>query len=157
MTRSTYICWNISYSLYQYTVDMKFYFMWLIFFQSKLRIRVNFNWYVMKEKFKVYFIYKVYFLCVGFVFLTPETMGGGALYTPPSLSFCLLLKIIIRHPYLKILDLANLFIANAPMKNKSRNLVLPPHSEHFKMWVWKPAIAERVKNNLKWRVADFLF
>ena len=52
--------------------------------------------------------------------------GGGALYAPPSLAFCLLLKIILRHPYLKILDLANLFVADAPMKKKSRNLVLPP-------------------------------
>ena len=27
--------------------------------------------------------------------------GGGALYAPPSLAFCLLLKIILTHPYLK--------------------------------------------------------
>ena len=44
--------------------------------------------------------------------------GGGALYAPPSLAFCLLLKIILRHPYLKILDLANLFVADAPIKTK---------------------------------------
>ena len=31
--------------------------------------------------------------------------GGGALYATPSLSFCLLLKIIMRHPYLKFLTL----------------------------------------------------
>ena len=28
----------------------------------------------------------------------------------------LLLKIIMRHPYLKILDFANIFVADAPMK-----------------------------------------
>ena len=43
-------------------------------------------------------------------------MGGGALYAPSSFAFCLLLKIILRHPCLKILDLANLFVADAPMK-----------------------------------------
>ena len=40
----------------------------------------------------------------------------------PSLSFCLLLKFIMRHPYLKILDLANLFVANAPMKKKNQEI-----------------------------------
>ena len=53
----------------------------------------------------------------------PLNHGGGALYDPPSLSFCLLLKIIFRHPYLKTLDLVNLFVADAPMKKKSRNIV----------------------------------
>ena len=46
-----------------------------------------------------------------------KRMGwGGALYAPPSLSFGLLLKNIMRHPYMKILDLAKLFAADAPMK-----------------------------------------
>ena len=58
--------------------------------------------------------------------------GGGALYAPPSLAFCLLLKISWGNPYLKILDLANLFVADAPMKNKSRNLVLPPSQNTLK-------------------------
>ena len=44
----------------------------------------------------------------------PFKAQGGAII--PSLSFCLLLKIIMRHPYLKILDLANLFVADAPTK-----------------------------------------
>ena len=39
---------------------------------------------------------------------------------------------IIRHPYLKILDLANLFVTDAPMKKKSRNLVLPPSRSTLK-------------------------
>ena len=37
----------------------------------------------------------------------------------------------MRHPYLKILDLANLFVADAPMK-KSRNLFLPPSQSTLK-------------------------
>ena len=51
---------------------------------------------------------------------------------PPSIYFCLLLKFIIRHSYLKILDLANPFVADAPMKKKSRNLVLPPSQSTLK-------------------------
>ena len=58
--------------------------------------------------------------------LTPQTMGGGGAVRLHPLSFCPLLKIIMRHPYLKSLDLAKLFVADAPMKKKSRNLVLPP-------------------------------
>ena len=60
-------------------------------------------------------------------------MGGGALFAPPSLSFCLILKIIFRHPYLKILDLASLFVADAPMK-KIKKLRFTPLSEHFEIW-----------------------
>ena len=42
----------------------------------------------------------------------------------PSLpSFCLILKIIFRHPYLKTLDLANIFVADAPMKKKQGQTV----------------------------------
>ena len=50
------------------------------------------------------------------VFLTPLSMGGGALYVPPSLFLGLLLKISLDNPYLKILDLANLFAADVPIK-----------------------------------------
>ena len=35
-----------------------------------------------------------------------------------ALFFCSLLKISLRNPYLKILDLAKLFVADAPMKKK---------------------------------------
>ena len=38
----------------------------------------------------------------------------------------------MRHPYLKILDQANLFVADAPMKKKSRNFVLPPSQSTLK-------------------------
>ena len=58
-------------------------------------------------------------------------MGGGALYAPPPLAFCILLKIIVRHPYLKILDLANLFVADAPKKKKIKKFIFTPLSEHF--------------------------
>ena len=58
-------------------------------------------------------------------------MGGGALYAPPSLAFCLLLKISWGKQYLKIIDLANLFVADVPMKMKEwKNLVITL-SEHF--------------------------
>jgi len=48
--------------------------------------------------------------------LNPLNHGGGGPVRPSSLAFCLLLKIMMRHPYLKILDLANLFDADAPIK-----------------------------------------
>ena len=60
---------------------------------------------------------------------------GGGLYAHPSLAFYLLLKIILRHPYLKILDLANLFVANAPMKKKPKKLSFTPLLEHLEIWV----------------------
>jgi len=44
--------------------------------------------------------------------------GGGGALRPPSLGFCPLLKISPGNPYLKIIDLAKLFVANAPMKEK---------------------------------------
>ena len=47
--------------------------------------------------------------------LTIQSTGGGALYAPPSIAFCLLLKISWGNQYLQILDLANLFVADAPM------------------------------------------
>ena len=44
--------------------------------------------------------------------------------------FCPALKISLGDPYLKILDLAKLFVADAPMKKKNKkNLVsLPPRA-----------------------------
>ena len=44
----------------------------------------------------------------------PLSLGGGAV-RPPAF-FCPLLKISLRNPYLKILDLAKLFVSDAPMK-----------------------------------------
>ena len=71
------------------------------------------------------------------LFFNPLYKGGGegALFPPPSLYFCLLLKIIIWHQYLKILDLANLFVADAPMKKKNKKYSFTPLSEHFEIWV----------------------
>ena len=55
----------------------------------------------------------------------------GALYASPSLVFfCLLLKIFGGNPFLKILDLANLFVANAPMKKEEKKDL--SHSKHLK-------------------------
>ena len=44
---------------------------------------------------------------------------------PPSV-FLPLLKRSSYDPYLKILDLAKLFVTDAPMKKKSKIFVLPP-------------------------------
>ena len=60
--------------------------------------------------------------------INPLKHGGGALYAPPSLFLCLLLKISWDNPYLKILDLANLFVADVPMKKKKKIGPPPPQS-----------------------------
>ena len=52
-----------------------------------------------------------------------------------GISFCLLLKIIMRNPYLKILHLANLFVADAPMKKKFKQFSFTPLLEHFEKCV----------------------
>ena len=59
----------------------------------------------------------------------------GALYapTPPFVFTCY-------SKYLKILDFANLFVADAPMKKKIKKFSFTPLSEHFEIWVWKPAM-----------------
>ena len=61
-------------------------------------------------------------------------MGGGALYAPPSLFLCLLLKISWDNPYLKTLDLANLFVADVPMKKKIKKFGPPPPQSTLKYW-----------------------
>ena len=62
-------------------------------------------------------------------------MGMGPVAHPPTLVFCPLLKISLRNPYLKILDLAKLFVANAPVKKKNQNFLLYLLSEQFKIWI----------------------
>ena len=48
--------------------------------------------------------------------LTLRWLGESALRLPPSAKvFCPLLKIYIGNPYLKILGLSKLFVADAPM------------------------------------------
>ena len=54
------------------------------------------------------------------------THGGGDVHTPPSLFLCLFLKISLGNTYLKILDLANLFVADVPKKRKIPILVPLP-------------------------------
>ena len=70
----------------------------------------------------IYIIYPVLFIFsfLKYSKLFPLKHGGRewALYAPPSLTFCLLLKVSGGKPYLKILDLANLFVVDAPMKKK---------------------------------------
>ena len=50
---------------------------------------------------------------------------GGAF---PSQAFCLLIKIYWGNPYLKILDLANLFVADSPMKKINKFSFTPSQS-----------------------------
>jgi len=61
--------------------------------------------------------------------------GGGAVRPPPPFLFACYSKIIIRHSYLKILDLANLFVADATKKKKIKKFSFTPLSEHFEIWV----------------------
>ena len=50
------------------------------------------------------------------------TWGGGTVGPPLSLVFPPVLKISLGNPYLKILDLTKLFIADAPMKKKNQKI-----------------------------------
>ena len=88
-----------------------------------------------KERISICFCVTRWWIFIFHSFLNPLNHGGRgeALYAPPSLAFCLLLKSFFRHPYLKILDLTNHFVADAPMKKKIRNLVLPPLRALWKM------------------------
>ena len=62
----------------------------------------------------------------------PFAHGGGGLYAPPSLIFCPLLKISLGNPYLKILDLTKLFIADASMKKKIKKFSFTPSQSTLK-------------------------
>ena len=76
--------------------------------------------------------------------LNPATHGGGGSCRPlPALVSCPLLKISLVNPYLKILDLAKLFVANAPIKQKYKKKQFYP--DHFKIWVQKPPMDCGVK------------
>ena len=56
--------------------------------------------------------------------LNPKMHGVGAV---DAVDFCPLLKMSLGNPYMKILDLSKLFVANAhTKKTKYRNLVLLP-------------------------------
>ena len=62
--------------------------------------------------------------------INPATYGGGEggpLAPPLFLVICPLLKISLVNPYLKKLDLAKLFVTDAPIKKKiHQKLVSPP-------------------------------
>ena len=64
------------------------------------------------------------------------------MYVPPPsrLLFAFLHQISWGNPYIKILDLANLFVAYAPMKKKIKKFSFTPLLEHCEIWVWKPAM-----------------
>ena len=71
--------------------------------------------------------------------------GGGALYVPPPpLFFCLLLKISWGNLYLEILDLASLFVADAPIYKEKEKFSFTPSFEHFEISIQKPPVHERV-------------
>ena len=54
-------------------------------------------------------------------------MGGGeGLVAPHALVVCPLLKISLVNSYLKILDLAKLFFAEAPIKKNTKKIFLLP-------------------------------
>ena len=65
------------------------------------------------------YIYYVLYIMYSKIYPLNQGGGGGVLFTFHS-------------KYLKILDLANLFVADDPMKKKSRNLVLPPSQSTLK-------------------------
>ena len=65
-------------------------------------------------------------------------------YAPPSLVFFYLLKISWGNPHLKILDLANLFVADAPIYI----IIFYPLLEHFEISVRKPPVHKRVNRLL---------
>ena len=59
-------------------------------------------------------------------------MGGGGAVRP-SLAF--FLPFTQNYHAVPIPDLANLFVANAPMKKKIYKLNFTPLAEHFEIWV----------------------
>ena len=59
-------------------------------------------------------------------------MGRSAVRPLPFLPF---IKNILDIPYLKILDLASLIVADAHMKKKIKKFSFTPLSEHFEIWV----------------------
>ena len=70
-------------------------------------------------------------VCAVYGFIKPWG-GGGAVGPPPCLGFCPLLKISFRNPYLKILDLSKLFVADAPMKKNIQNFCFTPSQSNLK-------------------------
>ena len=53
-------------------------------------------------------------------------VGVGAVRPDSPVVFCPLLKKSSGNTYLKLLDFSQLYIADAPIKKKSKKLVLPP-------------------------------
>ena len=57
--------------------------------------------------------------------------GGWALYIPPAVVLCPLLKISLGHPYLKILDFSQLLIADTPMNFFCQKILFTPSDSTF--------------------------
>ena len=81
-------------------------------------------------------------ICLQAVCILTPSSRDCTHYAPPSIFLCLLLKVSWDNPYLKILDLANLFVADVPMKKINKKNWLP--SEQFEISVQKPPMHERV-------------
>ena len=70
-----------------------------------------------------------------YTFFNPLTKGGGGgAVRPPSLGFLPFTQNIFRQPIPE-----DFFVADATMKNKSKNWSYPL-SEYFEIWVWKSPI-----------------
>ena len=82
--------------------------------------------------------------CTKEAYLNPlKHEGGGGLYALPFLFFAFYSKYLqATQQTLKILDPANLFVANDHMKKKSNP------SDHFENSVQKPPMPERVKGRI---------
>ena len=63
-----------------------------------------------------------------------------------TLAFCLLLNISWGNPCLKILDLANLYVADAPMKKKIKTFIFIPSQSTLKNWSKNRPCSEGLKS-----------
>ena len=78
--------------------------------------------------------------------LTPETMRGGRC-TPPPLSFFLpVTQNYHEAPISEYSWPCKPFCCGWPDEKKIKKFSFNPLSEHFEIWVWKPAMAERVNS-----------
>ena len=81
--------------------------------------------------------------------VNPLNHGGGALYAPPPpLLFAFYSKLSWGTHTWKFLTL-QAFLLQMPIWKKNKKFSFTPLSEHFEIWVWKPAIAERVNPDLE--------
>ena len=73
-------------------------------------------------------------------------MRGGGRCTPlPTFLFAFYSKLSWGTHTLKCLTLQTFLLRMPLWKKKIKKFSFTPLSEHFEIWVWKPAMAERVK------------